>query len=136
MNNSNNSNNWQKPVPYSNDLLSLLNNIKKNIKEVSIDQVDDLISNQSDNNFYLIDIRDKEEFDQVRIDKSIHISRGFLEFKINSVVPDQKANVILYCGSGGRSAFAAESLERMGYSNVSSMAGGIKAWYESGKPVK
>lgn len=131
----NDSNNWQKPVPYSNDLLSLLNNIKKNIKEVSIDQVDDLISNQSDNNFYLIDIRDKEEFDQVRIDKSIHISRGFLEFKINSIVPDPKANIVLYCGGGGRSAFAAESLERMGYSNVSSMAGGIKQWYESGKPV-
>ena len=80
--------------------------------------------------------RDKEEFDQAKIESSIHISRGFLEFKINSVVPDQKAHIILYCGSGGRSAFAAESLERMGYSNVSSMAGGIKAWYESGKPVK
>ena len=134
--NTQKTNNWQKPVHYSNDLKELLDHVKSQIKEVNIDQVEDLINNKKiGEDFYLIDVRDKEEFDQAHIENSLFISRGFLEFKIPSLIPNTNSHIILYCGSGGRSAFAAENLERMGYSNVYSMAGGIKSWYLQGKPV-
>jgi rhodanese-related sulfurtransferase len=58
-----------------------------------------------------------------------------LERDIETMIPDKQADIVLYCGGGYRSALAAESLQRMGYTRVASMIGGIKSWREAGYPM-
>ena len=80
----------------------------------------------------LIDVREGEEFAREHAAGAVHLSRGVLELKIEQAVPDDGAPIVCYCGGGSRSALAAESLQRMGYSNVASVVGGFKAWKEAG----
>lgn len=84
----------------------------------------------------LIDVRDKEEHEQARIPNAINLSRGTIELEIEEKVSDPDAVVILHCGGGGRSALAAESLQKMGYKNVRSLRGGLRAWKEAGLPTE
>jgi len=93
----------------------------------------------------LIDIREPAEFQRGHLPGAIHAPRGLLEFDIHRLVdqlrPDQNIAhedqpIILYCGTGGRSALAAKTLEEMGYKNVLSMDGGIVAWAQAGMPVE
>jgi len=84
----------------------------------------------------LIDVREKEEWDEARIPKAIHVSRGRLEGEIEDKVSDPNASIIVHCGGGGRSALAAETLQRMGYKNVMSLSGGLKAWKKAGLPTE
>lgn len=81
-----------------------------------------------------LDVRDLQEVNLGKIPGAVHISRGNLETKIEAVVP-RDAEVIIYCASGNRSAFAAETLERMGYTNVASLETGFRGWAESGGDV-
>ena len=83
----------------------------------------------------IVDVREKDEWDEEHIPGAIHLSRGTIELDIEEKVPDPNAMIICHCGGGGRSALAAESLQRMGYKNVRSMAGGFKAWKAAGLPV-
>ena len=83
----------------------------------------------------IVDVREKEEWDEGHIPNAIHLSRGMLELDIEEKVPDPNALIICHCGGGGRSALAAENLQKMGYKNVRSMAGGLKAWKAAGLPV-
>ena len=69
------------------------------------------------------------------IQGAIHLSRGTIELDIEEKLPDEGAMIICHCGGGGRSALAAESLQKMGYKNVRSMAGGFKAWKAAGLPT-
>jgi phage shock protein E len=80
----------------------------------------------------LIDVREADEFAKGHAQGAVHLSKGVLELKIEQVVPNADAPIICYCGGGSRSALAAESLQRMGYTNVASMAGGFKAWQQAG----
>ncbi len=80
----------------------------------------------------IVDVRDKDEWDEGHIPGAMHLSRGTIELDIEERVPDTSALVICHCGGGGRSALAAESLQKMGYKNVRSMAGGLKAWKAAG----
>lgn len=80
----------------------------------------------------LVDVRETEEFSRDHAADAVHLSRGVLELKIEDVSPDIETPIICYCGGGKRSALAAESLQRMGYTNVSSLAGGFKAWKDAG----
>ena len=66
----------------------------------------------------------------------MHLGRGILERDIETVIPDKRAEIVLYCGGGFRSALAADNLRKMGYTNVSSMDGGIRAWREAGYPIE
>src|SRR5262245_60259923 len=75
----------------------------------------------------LIDVRETEEFAKEHAAGAFHMSRGTLELKVEDKVPDTAAPIICYCGGGSRSALAAESLQRMGYSNVASLSGGFKS---------
>lgn len=81
-----------------------------------------------------LDVRDLQEVNLGTIPGAVHISRGNLETKVEAVVP-RTAEVVIYCASGNRSAFAAETLQRMGYTNVCSLAGGIRGWAESGGEI-
>jgi phage shock protein E len=80
----------------------------------------------------LIDVRESEDFAREHAAGAVHLSRGVLELKIESLAPDADAPIVCYCGGGSRSALAAESLGRMGYTKVSSLAGGFRAWKEAG----
>ena len=83
----------------------------------------------------IIDVREQDEWDQEHIPDALHVSRGTLELDVEEKVPDPNAVIICHCGGGGRSALAADSLQKMGYKNVRSMAGGLKAWKQAGLPV-
>ncbi|MDQ2868449.1 MAG: rhodanese-like domain-containing protein [Verrucomicrobiota bacterium] len=84
----------------------------------------------------IIDVREKEEWDAGHIPDAQHLSRGTLEVEIEALAPDLAMPIILHCGAGGRSALAAESLQKMGYTNVKSMAGGLTAWKAAGLPTE
>jgi len=81
-------------------------------------------------------VREQGEWEKGRIPGAIHLTRGFIEFKIESVISDVDAPIIVYCGGGGRSAFVARNLQDMGYTRVESMEGGIGLWQERGYPVE
>ena len=83
----------------------------------------------------IIDVREKDEWDEERIPDAIHMSRGTIELDVEEKVPDTNTMIVCHCGGGGRSALAAESLQKMGYKNVRSMAGGFKAWKAMGLPT-
>ena len=82
----------------------------------------------------LIDVREADEFDQGAIDGSVHVPRGFLESRIGGIVPDLSTPIVITCQSGARSAFAARSLEELGYEDVASLSGGFGGWKQSGFP--
>lgn len=82
----------------------------------------------------LLDVRDQNEVNLGRIPGAVHISRGTLETKVEAAIP-RDANVVIYCASGNRSAFAAVTMLEMGYTRVASMAGGIRDWAMSGGDV-
>lgn len=84
----------------------------------------------------LIDVREDNEWGRGHAAGARHIGRGVIERDIEREVPDHSAQIILYCGGGYRSALAADNLQRMGYTNVLSLAGGWRAWKEAGAPVE
>jgi rhodanese-related sulfurtransferase len=84
----------------------------------------------------LIDVREADEFSQGHAPDALHLSKGMLEVKIEQQVPDPNAAIVCYCGGGNRSALAADSLQTMGYTNVSSMIGGFSAWKKAGLPIE
>ena len=83
----------------------------------------------------IVDVREKDEWDEEHIPDATHLSRGTIELDIEEKVPDLNALIICHCGGGGRSALAAASLQKMGYKNVRSMAGGFKAWKAASFPA-
>ena len=83
----------------------------------------------------IVDVREKDEWDEGHIPDAVHMSRGMLELEIEDKFPDRDTPIVCHCGGGGRSALAAESLQKMGYKNVRSMAGGFKAWKAAGLPA-
>jgi sulfur-carrier protein adenylyltransferase/sulfurtransferase len=111
----------------------LLRQVKSQIDEVDPAEVNELI----DEGAAIIDVRETDEVAAGHLPGAKHIPRGYLESRIEGVVPDRDAHVILYCASGNRSAYAARTLkEDLGYTNVSSMTGGITLWKDRGYEVQ
>jgi len=110
----------------------LVADAKKNITEIS---PQDAAAKLKNGEAVMIDVRDKDEWDEGHIADAMHMSRGTVELDIEEKVPDLNTMVICHCSGGGRSALAAESLQKMGYKNVRSMAGGFKAWKVAGLPT-
>ena len=88
---------------------------------------------QSGEKFTLIDVREPDEVAQGAIAGSVALPRGQLEHKIDTITADKSARIVCYCGGGGRSALTAQSLKRMGFKDVLSLAGGYKKWTEDSK---
>ena len=84
----------------------------------------------------LVDVREDNEWERGHARGAVHMGRGVIERDIETAIPDHSAELILYCGGGYRSALAADSLQRMGYTNVHSLAGGWRAWKEAGAGVE
>ena len=110
----------------------LVTDAKKHVIEISSQ---DAAAKLKSGDAVVVDVRDKDEWDEGHIPDATHISRGTIELDIEEKVPDQNAMIICHCGGGGRSALAAETLQKMGYKNVRSMAGGLKAWKAAGLPT-
>jgi molybdopterin/thiamine biosynthesis adenylyltransferase/rhodanese-related sulfurtransferase len=107
-----------------------LKDVKARIKECDVKDVKALVDGSG--KATVIDVREQDEYVQGFIPGSTWIPRGFLEARIEDKLPERDAPIILYCAGGNRSAFAARSLEEMGYTNVKSMAGGFSAWKRAG----
>ena len=114
--------------------LKLVNESKGNVKECTIADVKPRLDRGD--KFYLVDVREESEWAAGHIPKSIHLGKGVIERDIEGKIPDVNAEVILYCGGGFRSALAAENLMKMGYTNVTSMDGGWRAWVGAGLPAE
>ena len=108
----------------------LLSSVKQEISEVSPPEVNDKLNGNSD--FTLLDVREKDEWDQGHLDGAEFLPRGFLEVKVEKMLPDKEKPIIVYCAGGVRSALAAKSLNELGYTHVRSMAGGVRDWKDSG----
>jgi len=83
----------------------------------------------------LVDVREESEWASGRATGAIHLGKGVIERDVEERVPDKGTRLLLYCGGGYRSALAADNLQRMGYTNVASVAGGWRAWCEAGLPT-
>ena len=84
----------------------------------------------------LIDVRPKDDFAAAHAAGAQHVCRGMLEVEIEDIAPAPETPILCYCGGGSRSALATESLQKMGYTNVKSVAGGFKAWSAAGLPTE
>ena len=121
-------------MKHSEGFLKVVNDSKSRIKEVTVDETRDRLKGNPDAK--LIDVREDNEWDAAHAAGAIHLGKGIIERDIETTVPNKSTELILYCGGGYRSALAADVLQNMGYTNVFSMAGGWKAWKESGAPVE
>ncbi len=83
----------------------------------------------------LLDVREKDEWDEGYIPGATHLPRGFLESRVEEAVPDKETPLVVYCAGGVRSAFAAKTLQEMGYTNVVSLSGGYGGWKNAGLPT-
>ncbi|HKO35285.1 MAG TPA: rhodanese-like domain-containing protein [Pyrinomonadaceae bacterium] len=121
-------------MKHSEGFLKIVNDAKSRIKEVTVAETRErLAANRSG---LLIDVREDHEWDAAHAAGAIHLGKGIIERDIEAAAPDKSTELVLYCGGGYRSALAADVLQDMGYRNVWSMAGGWKAWKESGAPVE
>ena len=111
----------------------LVADAKKKITEISPTEA---AAKSKSGEAVIVDVREKDEWDEEHVPDAIHMSRGTIELDIEEKVADTNAMIICHCGGGGRSALAAESLQKMGYKNVRSMAGGFKAWKAAGLPIR
>jgi rhodanese-related sulfurtransferase len=110
--------------------LKIVEDTKKRVREVTIDEVKAKLDRGE--KFLLIDVREESEFGADHLPGAVHLGKGIIERDIEERVPDQNTPLVLYCGGGFRSALAADNLQRMGYTQVLSMDGGIRGWREKG----
>jgi rhodanese-related sulfurtransferase len=118
---------------HSAGFISLVDDAKARVKEIAVDEALERLRENPD--AVLIDVREDSEWTASHAVGAKHLGKGIIERDIESVVPDHFAEIILYCGGGFRSALAGDALQKMGYRNVKSMAGGWRAWVAAGAGV-
>jgi rhodanese-related sulfurtransferase len=118
---------------HSDGFLKLVNDAKSRVHEVGVDEVRERQERKED--FIFVDVREDSEWIEGHAAGAIHLGKGIIERDIEQVIPDKNADIVLYCGGGYRSALAADALRLMGYTNIHSMDGGIKAWRGRGFPM-
>jgi rhodanese-related sulfurtransferase len=114
--------------------LQIVDDAKKRVKQTTVDQVKAKLDRGD--RFHLLDVREESEFAKDHLPKAIHLGKGIIERDIEQRIADTGAEIVLYCGGGFRSALAADNLQKMGYTNVISMDGGIREWREKGHPLE
>ena len=113
--------------------LKIVEDAKTRIQEVTVDQVKAKLDRGE--RFHLIDVREESEWAKDHLPKALHLGKGILERDVEERLPDTGAEIVLYCGGGFRSALAADNLQKMGYTHVLSMDGGIRGWRDKGYPL-
>ena len=117
-------------MKHSEGFLNLVNDAKSRVREVTVAGAQQRL--RENQNAKLIDVREDNEWGHAHAAGAIHLGKGIIERDIENAVPDKETELILYCGGGYRSALASDALQKMGYGNVFSLAGGWKAWQEAG----
>ncbi len=113
--------------------LKLVEEVKKQVRETTVDEVKKRLDRGD--KFTLIDVREESEYAKDHIPGAKHLGKGVIERDIEAAVPDPNTEIVLYCGGGFRSALAAANLQKMGYTKVISMDGGMRGWRDKGYPV-
>ncbi len=113
--------------------LRIVEDAKSRIKETTVDDVKQKLDDAD--KFVLVDVREESEFAKDHLPGAIHLGKGIIERDIEGRFPELNVPLVLYCGGGFRSALAADNLQKMGYTNVLSMDGGIRVWREKGFPL-
>ena len=113
--------------------LKIVDDAKTRVRETNVDEVKKRMDRGD--KFLLVDVREESEYAKDHLPGAIHLGKGIIERDIEARVPDLSAGMILYCGGGFRSALAADNLQKMGYTNVLSMDGGIRGWREKSFPL-
>ena len=113
--------------------LQIVEDAKKRVRETSIDDIKARLDRGD--RFLLIDVREESEYAKDHLPNAIHLGRGIIERDIEERAPELNTPLVLYCGGGYRSALAADNLQKMGYTNVLSMDGGIRGWRERHFPL-
>jgi rhodanese-related sulfurtransferase len=113
--------------------LKIVNDAKSRVKETTVDEVKQKLDHGD--KVLLVDVREESEYAKDHLPGAIHLGKGVIERDIEARVPDVKTPMVLYCGGGFRSAMAADNLQKMGYTNVISMDGGVREWREKNYPM-
>jgi rhodanese-related sulfurtransferase len=113
--------------------LALVQDAKSRIRETTVDDVQARLT--AGEKLTLIDVREESEYAKDHLPGAVQLGKGILERDIEEKYPDTGTELILYCGGGFRSALAADALQKMGYTNIISMDGGIRIWREKGYPL-
>ena len=120
-------------MQHSPRFLRIVEDAKTRIQETTVDDVKARLDRGE--KFVLVDVREESEYAKDHLPRAIHLGKGIIERDIEARVPDLNTPMILYCGGGFRSALAADNLQKMGYTRVISMDGGIRQWREKGFPL-
>lgn len=121
-------------MKHSPAFLAIVQDSLARVKEITVDEVKQDQAKGAD--FVLVDVREDSEWDAAHAAESIHLGKGIIERDVETVIPDVDKKIVLYCGGGYRSALAADALQKMGYQNVYSLAGGWRAWNDASMPVE
>lgn len=113
--------------------LKIVDDARSRVRETNVDEVKKRMDHGD--KFLLVDVREESEYAKDHLPGAIHLGKGIIERDIEQRVPELGKEMILYCGGGFRSALAADNLQKMGYTNVISMDGGIRGWREKGYPL-
>ena len=113
--------------------LRIVEDARARVKETNVEEVKSKLDRGE--KFLLVDVREESEFAKDHLPGAIHLGKGVIERDIENRVPDLNTQMVLYCGGGFRSAMAADNLQKMGYTNVFSMDGGVRGWREKNFPL-
>jgi rhodanese-related sulfurtransferase len=120
-------------LKHSPGFLKIVEDAKSRVREITVEEARKRLETGKAR---LIDVREESEWEAGHALNAQHIGKGVIERDIEQKVPDRNSELILYCGGGFRSALSADNLQKMGYTNVSSMSGGWRAWQAAGAPVE
>jgi rhodanese-related sulfurtransferase len=108
----------------------MLAGAKANIREITTEEAEAELSASGS---VLLDVREPDEYEQGAVAGSVHLPRGNLETSIEGRIPDKSAHVLVMCAGGVRSAFAADTMQQLGYTDVASIMGGFNRWKDEGR---
>ena len=120
-------------MKHSPGFLALVQDAKKRVRETNVADVKARLDRKEP--VVLVDVREDHEWNEGHVPGAVHLGRGILERDAEERFPDKNAEIVLYCGGGFRSALAADNLQKMGFTKVISMDGGIRGWREAGHPT-
>jgi rhodanese-related sulfurtransferase len=118
--------------------LKIVEDAKQRVRETTVDEIKVRLDRRlaGQDKFVLVDVREDREYEADHLPGAVHLGKGVIERDVEGKYPELNTELVLYCGGGFRSALAADNLQKMGYTNVISMDGGIRDWREKGYPLE
>tara|TARA_R110002167_G_scaffold242339_1_gene447939 strand:+ start:188 stop:562 length:375 start_codon:yes stop_codon:yes gene_type:complete len=121
-------------MQHNSAFLKLVDDARQEVKECDVHALKSELD-AGNNEYLIIDVRDESEYANGHVPNALHMSRGTIEVKIEQLIPNKEQPAMLYCGGGFRSVLATESLQKMGYSSLISVDGGMRGWLAADYPV-